>query len=108
MSSNQSLDVTSFILAALTAGGGIMGYAKTRSLPSIIAGCSVGALYGIGGYRLQNRQPYGTELSLVASIILGGSSIPRAIKLRKPVPIALSVLASFGLYTFGDAVRKTL
>lgn len=44
----------------------------------------------------------------MASIILGGSSIPRAIKLRKPVPIALSVLASFGLYTFGDAVRKTL
>lgn len=44
LQSTQSLDYTSFVLAALTAGGGIMGYAKTRSLPSIIAGCSVGAL----------------------------------------------------------------
>lgn len=52
--SNQSLDYTSFFLAALTAGGGIMGYAKTRSLPSIIAGCSVGALCTNPGMRLTN------------------------------------------------------
>jgi uncharacterized membrane protein (UPF0136 family) len=44
LSDLQALDNTSFVLAALTAGGGIMGYVKTRSLPSIIAGCSVGAL----------------------------------------------------------------
>lgn len=41
---SSQLEYTSFILAALTAGGGIMGFAKTGSLPSIIAGCSVGAL----------------------------------------------------------------
>ncbi|KFH47260.1 hypothetical protein ACRE_018630 [Hapsidospora chrysogenum ATCC 11550] len=99
---------TSFVLAALTAGGGIMGYIKTRSLPSIIAGCSVGALYGLGGYRIQNNQPYGVELSLLASIVLGGSSIPRAIRLRKPVPILLGILSAFGLYTFGGEFRKSL
>ncbi|KAL6869975.1 hypothetical protein ACO1O0_001310 [Amphichorda felina] len=108
MASSQSLEYTSLILAALTAGGGIMGYAKTRSLPSIIAGCSVGALYGLGGYRIQNRQPYGVELSLLASIVLGGSSIPRAIRLRKPVPIVLSILSAFGLFTFGNAVRQSM
>lgn len=85
-----------------------MGYVKTRSLPSIIAGWSVGLLYGLGGYRIQNNQTYGVELSLLASIILGGSSIPRAIRLQKPVPILLSILSTFGFLTFGNAYRQTL
>ena len=37
--SNQAL-----ILALLTAGGGITGYARTGSIPSIAAGVTVGAL----------------------------------------------------------------
>lgn len=63
---------------------------------------------GLGGYRIQNRQPYGVELSLLASVVLGGSAIPRAIRLRKPVPVLLSVLSAFGLFTFGKAYRQKL
>lgn len=62
----------------------------------------------LGGYQMQNGQPYGVELSLLASAVLGGSSIPRAIRLQKPVPILLSVLSVFGLITFGDAFRRKL
>ncbi|KAH3914473.1 hypothetical protein HBI56_094450 [Parastagonospora nodorum] len=91
------------ILGALTAGGGITGYVRTGSLPSVIAGVTVGALYIIGGLRISNRSTYGTELALLASVILAGSSIPRAIKSGKPLPIGLSVLATFGLWTFGNA-----
>ncbi|KAH8179982.1 transmembrane proteins 14C domain-containing protein [Sarocladium implicatum] len=104
----DSLSTLSFVIAALTAGGGIMGFAKTGSIPSITAGCTVGLLYGLGGYRIQNRQPYGVELSLLASVILGGSSIPRAIRLQKPVPILLSVLSTVGMLTFGNAFRQQL
>lgn len=57
---------------------------------------------------MQNRQPYGVELSLLASIILGGSSIPRAIRLQKPVPIMLSVLSTLGMLTYGNAFLKQL
>jgi uncharacterized membrane protein (UPF0136 family) len=32
------------VLGALTAGGGITGYVRTGSLPSVIAGVTVGAL----------------------------------------------------------------
>lgn len=53
--------------------------------------------------RQQNRQPYGVELSLLASVVLGGASIPRAIRLRKPVPVMLSLIATYGLYKFGSA-----
>ncbi|KJZ80600.1 hypothetical protein HIM_00450 [Hirsutella minnesotensis 3608] len=101
-------ETSSYILAALTAGGGIMGYVKTRSVPSLVAGSAVGLLYGLGGYRIQNRQPYGVELSLLASVVLGGSAIPRAIRLRKPVPVLLSVLSAFGMLTFGNAYRQKM
>ncbi|KAI0966374.1 transmembrane proteins 14C-domain-containing protein [Xylaria arbuscula] len=104
----MSLENIAYLLGALTAGGGSIGYARTGSVPSIVAGLTVGLLYGLGGYRLQNRQPYGIELALLASVVLGGSSIPRAIRLRKPVPTVLSLISTFGLLTFGNAFRKTL
>jgi len=80
-----------------------MGYVRTGSVPSIAAGCSVGALYALGGYRVANRLPYGVELGVLASVVLAGSSVPRAIRSGKPLPIGLSLLATFGLWRFGMA-----
>jgi uncharacterized membrane protein (UPF0136 family) len=57
---------------------------------------------------MQYKQPYGIELALLASIILAGSSIPRAIRSQKPLPVALSVLALYGLYTYGNAYRRQM
>ncbi|KAI1465795.1 TMEM14-domain-containing protein [Daldinia caldariorum] len=105
---DKALETIAFVLGALTAGGGTMGYVKTGSLPSVIAGWTVGILYGLGGYRLQSRQPFGIELALLASAILGGSSIPRALRSGKPVPTVLSFISIFGLLAFGNAFRKTL
>jgi len=107
MSSSSTLSNTSYVLAALTAGGGAFAYARTGSLPSVIAGSAVGILYGLGAYRIANRQPYGVELSLLASFILAASSFPRAVRLRKPVPIFLSLLSAYGFFTFGTALRRT-
>ena len=59
--------------------------------------------YGLGGYRIQKRQTYGIELALLASVLLAGSSVPRAIKSGKPLPIGLSVLAATGLFIYGKA-----
>ncbi|KAK5328851.1 hypothetical protein LTR70_001005 [Exophiala xenobiotica] len=96
-------ELPAFILGILTSVGGVTGYARTGSVPSIAAGLTVGALYGLGGYRIQKRQPYGIELALLASIILAGSSIPRAIKTGKALPAGLSVLATSGLLVYGSA-----
>ncbi|KAM3065973.1 hypothetical protein ACMFMG_009805 [Clarireedia jacksonii] len=101
----MGIELPAYILGALTAGGGTMGYVRTGSVPSIVAGVTVGSLYLLGGYRVQNRQSYGIELALLASIVLAGSSIPRAIKSQKPLPSGLSLLALYGLYTFGSAFR---
>jgi len=69
----------------------------------IEADADVCAQYMLGGIRIQNRAPYGVEFALLASLVLAGSSIPRAIKTGKPLPIGLSVLAAYGLFTFGTA-----
>ena len=50
---------------------------------------------------MQNRQPYGVEMALLASVVLAGSSFPRAIRSQKPLPIGLSIVAAYGLYRFG-------
>ncbi|CAK4031849.1 related to UPF0136 domain [Lecanosticta acicola] len=100
----MSLSTTALLLGALTATGGITGYIRAGSIPSLAAGCSVGILYLLGGYRLQQKQTYGLELALVASVVLAGSSYPRAIKTSfKPLPTGLSVLATVGLLQFGMA-----
>ena len=67
---------------------------RTGSVPSIVAGITVGALYVWGGLRIRAAQAYGVEIALLASVILAGSSFPRAIKSNKPLPIGLSVLVS--------------
>jgi uncharacterized membrane protein (UPF0136 family) len=75
---------------------------RTRSIPSIVAGVSVGALYLLSSNRISTAQSYGVELALLASFVLGGSSIPRAIKTQKPLPIGLSGLALFGGAYYGS------
>lgn len=61
INSGQGIELPAYILGALTAGGGTMGYVRTGSIPSIAAGLTVGSLYLLGGYRIQNRQSYGVE-----------------------------------------------
>ncbi|KAF2204479.1 hypothetical protein GQ43DRAFT_409451 [Delitschia confertaspora ATCC 74209] len=97
------LDTIAFVLGALTAGGGITGYVRTGSVPSVAAGVTVGTLYTLGALRIRNNTPYGVEFALLASIVLAGSSIPRAIRSGKPLPIGLSLLATYGLWAFGTA-----
>lgn len=41
-------DVFSATYALLVASGGIMGYVKARSVPSLVAGLTFGALIGAG------------------------------------------------------------
>ncbi|KAL3478789.1 transmembrane proteins 14C-domain-containing protein [Aspergillus californicus] len=94
------------ILSLLTSLGGSIGYFRTGSLPSIIAGLAVGGLYLLSYFRMRNAQAWGLEIGLLASIVLGGSSIPRAIRLMKPVPMVLSLVAVYGGVVFGGAVVR--
>ncbi|SNX82213.1 related to UPF0136 membrane protein YJR085C [Melanopsichium pennsylvanicum] len=91
-----------FTMAALCSVGGAIGFAKTRSLPSLIAGVGVGALYAFAATRIKNGGEYGYEIAAGASALLMGSSAPR---FRKgPVPMALTATSILALGYYGKKV----
>lgn len=92
-------------MAALCAVGGVIGFAKTRSVPSIVAGLGVGALYATAGYRIRKGHDYGYEIAAAASAILLASSLPRARK--GPVPAGLSAASTLALGYYGKKVSDS-
>jgi hypothetical protein len=40
----KGIEIPAYIIGALTAGGGTFGYIKTGSVPSVVAGVTVGTL----------------------------------------------------------------
>lgn len=93
------------ILSILTSIGGITGYARKGSIPSLAAGLSVGVLYLLSFLRLKDEKPHGEELGLLASLVLAGGAVPRVIKTKgKPVPLALLSVAVYGGLVYGLAV----
>ncbi|KAI7857807.1 transmembrane proteins 14C-domain-containing protein [Circinella umbellata] len=96
-----------YTMAGLSLAGGVAGFARTRSVPSLVAGVAVGSMYGYAGYLIKENKDYGHETAVVASAILAGAMIPRAIKsgFKKPVPVAMSVVA---LAAGGYYVKKVI
>jgi uncharacterized membrane protein (UPF0136 family) len=74
-----------------------MGYLKKRSLPSLIAGCTFSALYGISAQRIKYNQSFGIELATATSAVLLAAMLPRALKTKKKAPAILSLVGLSGL-----------
>ncbi|ESX00984.1 putative membrane protein [Ogataea parapolymorpha DL-1] len=93
----------SFTLGGLCLIGGAMGFARKRSMPSLIAGVSMSALYFTAGYLLKNNMEWGIHTALATSAVLCGAGISRSLKVGfKPVPASLTVLgaASSAYYAY--------
>ncbi|KAI9197457.1 transmembrane proteins 14C-domain-containing protein [Polychytrium aggregatum] len=95
-----------YTLSGLCAVGGVVGYARTRSKPSLIAGLAFAALFGASGYLIQSNQDWGVELASASSAILTSAMLPRAIKTRKPVPAGLALVGVAGLGYYGKKLYE--
>lgn len=93
----------SYTLSALLLAGGISGYVKKRSIPSLVAGLTFSATFAAAGYLLHKNADWGLELALGSSGLLLAAGISRAIpvKFTKPIPVLLTTLglASTAYYT---------
>ncbi|KAM6497005.1 Transmembrane proteins 14C domain containing protein [Amanita muscaria] len=89
--------IPAYVMGTLCIVGGATGFAKTKSVPSLVAGVGVGLLYLWSGNVISKGAPNGVEAALGASALLLLSSLPRIAK--GPVPVVLAVTsATTGLY----------
>jgi len=95
------MDATSvyfFIFGALTIIGGVIGYVKANSVPSIIAGAITGVLLLIAGYILPEHRAAGLITALVVSLLLAAQFVPKLIRTGKVMPAGLmSILSVIGI-----------
>ncbi|XP_062841674.1 transmembrane protein 14C [Trichomycterus rosablanca] len=67
----MAIDYIGYGYAALIASGGVMGYVKAGSVPSMAAGLLFGGLAGFGAYQI-SQNPRNIWVSLATSGTLAG------------------------------------
>ncbi|XP_035452361.1 transmembrane protein 14C [Spodoptera frugiperda] len=92
----MGVDILSFAYAATVAAGGIMGYAKAGSVPSLGAGLIFGSILGVGAYQL-SQDPSNYTLMLGTTSTLGGLMGYRYYNSRKFMPAGLVFCMSVGM-----------
>lgn len=90
--------MSSAMFAAIAYGllalvGGIYGYVKVRSVPSLVSGVVSGLILLIGGVLQSQGNPVGLPLSAIVSGVLVVVFAIRWIKTRKFMPAGLMCLA---------------
>jgi len=87
-----------FIFGALTIVGGVIGYVKAQSVPSIVAGAITGILLLVAGFILPQQRTAGLVIALVVSLLLALQFIPKLIRTGKVMPAGLmSILSVIGI-----------
>jgi uncharacterized membrane protein (UPF0136 family) len=86
------------VFGALTIIGGIIGYVKAGSLPSIIAGTITGILLLVAGWILPNNRTAGLGIAFIVSLLLAAQFVPKLIRTAKMMPAGLmSILSVIGI-----------
>ena len=82
------------IFGALTIIGGIIGYIKANSLPSIIAGSITGVLLLVAGSLLSSNRLIGLATAFVVSLLLAAQFVPKFIRSGKVMPAGMMSILS--------------
>lgn len=86
------------IFGVLTIAGGIIGYVKAGSTPSIIAGSVTGVLLIVAALLLPQHRAIGLVTALVISLVLAAQFVPKFLRTGRMMPAGLmSILSVIGL-----------
>ena len=88
-----------FILfGILTMAGGVIGYVKAGSMPSIIAGTITGLLLLLAAFLFPEYRLVSLALGLLISLLLAGQFIPKFVRTGKVMPAGMmSILSVIGI-----------
>ena len=94
-----------FTMAGITSLGGILGFVKGKSVPSLVAGVGCGALFAFSGSKITDGDhKFGHALATGTGIALAAGMGPRGLKTRKFMPLAIATL---GLLSAAYNGKKT-
>jgi uncharacterized membrane protein (UPF0136 family) len=86
------------VFGILTIAGGVIGYVRAGSMPSIIAGSISGILLIVAAFLLPDHLVAGLVVGLVVSLLLAGQFIPKFIRTGKAMPAGMmSILSVIGI-----------
>jgi uncharacterized membrane protein (UPF0136 family) len=86
------------IFGLLTIAGGIVGYIKAGSAPSIIAGAITGVLLLVAAFLLPEHRVAGLATALIVSLLLAGYFIRKYVSTGTVMPAGMmSVLSVIGI-----------
>ncbi|XP_077283032.1 transmembrane protein 14 homolog [Arctopsyche grandis] len=94
----MGMDLIGYAYAATVAAGGILGYAKAGSIPSLGAGLLFGSVLGYGAYQT-SQDPSNYSLTLGTSAVLGGMMGYRYFNTGKFMPAGLVCVLSVAMVT---------
>lgn len=86
------------VFGILTIAGGVIGYVKAGSMPSIIAGSITGILLLIGALILPEHRQAGLLTVLIVSLLLAAQFVPKFIRTGKAMPAGMmAILSAIGI-----------
>lgn len=86
------------VFGILTIAGGVIGYIKAGSMPSIIAGSISGIVLLVAAFLLPDHLVAGLAVGLIVSLLLAGQFIPKFIRTGKVMPAGMmSILSVIGI-----------
>lgn len=86
------------VFGLLTIAGGVIGYVKAGSPPSLVAGSISGALLLVAAFLLPQHRIAGLVIALVVSLLLAVQFVPKFFRTGKIMPAGvMAILSVLGL-----------
>eukprot|EP01063_Lacrimia_lanifica_P035189 TRINITY_DN6647_c0_g1_i1.p1 TRINITY_DN6647_c0_g1~~TRINITY_DN6647_c0_g1_i1.p1 ORF type:complete len:103 (+),score=45.51 TRINITY_DN6647_c0_g1_i1:64-372(+) len=84
------------VAALFVAMGGIMGYAKKKSVPSLVAGLTFASAFAYAAHLQSQGEQLGCKVGTAASVLLLGAMFPKYLKTKAIMPAGMCSLIGFG------------
>jgi len=81
-------------MSGLSLLGGISSFTRYSSVPSLVAGVSIGGAMALSSMRIRDGMDYGLEGATASSAALMIPTLRRAFMTRAPIPTSLAILAT--------------